>query len=185
MRQQRSRGTPTMGDISDMKDKIEKTLSVLVGSPWWAIGRAADLARFAFGNRRTVKGSNGVEKEVGDYALHVQCPWRMTLKDEIITGRGDIFCTPEESAEPIPPDFDWQEGNRFDRIVEQVVAKSLPLTVRRVEAANAGSFTILLEHGYELEIFPYDSETEEHWRFFKPSTEEPHFVVSGKGLSTE
>ena len=43
----------------------------------------------------TMGNISGVGRDAGDYAQHVQCPWRMTLKDEIITGRGDIFCAPE------------------------------------------------------------------------------------------
>ena len=126
-----------------------------------------------------------MERDVGEYALHVQCPWRITLGDEVVTGRGDIFCTPEESAEPLPFDFDWQKGNRFDRVVEQVVTELLPLTVQRVEAAHAGRLSIQLEHGYGLEVFPHDSENDEHWRFFRPFTEEAHFAVTGKWLRTE
>jgi len=55
-----------------------------------------------------------------------------------------------------------------------------PFTVQTVEAGEAGSLVIALEEGYNLEIFPHDSEGDEHWRFFKPQTEEPHFVVTGK-----
>jgi hypothetical protein len=79
------------------------------------------LAWFEFGDRRTVKSlRNGAEKQVGDYALHVQCAWRITQRDDIVTGRGDIFCAPTETSEPMAPDFDWEKGNRFDRIVEQL-----------------------------------------------------------------
>jgi hypothetical protein len=53
-----------------------------------------------------VTDRKGKEKPVGDYALHVQCAWRITQGDTIITGRGDIFCTPVESEEPLPDDFD-------------------------------------------------------------------------------
>jgi hypothetical protein len=55
-------------------------------------------------------------------------------------------------------------------------------TVQAVEAGDAGSLAIGLEDGYKLELFPHDSDSDEHWRFFKPHTEEPHFVVSGKTL---
>jgi hypothetical protein len=170
-----------------MDNKIEGIVSVLVGLPLWALGRAADLAWFEFGSRRNVKSlRNGAEKQVGDYALHVQCAWRITLRDEIVTGRGDIFCTPTETTEPTAPDFDWDKGNRFDRIVEQLFQnESRQFRVQSVQAGGAGSLTLTLEHGYKLEIFPHDSESGERWRFFKPYSEEPHLVFSGKGLQTE
>jgi hypothetical protein len=162
---------------------IQRSISALVGLPLWAVGRAADLAWFEFGDRRTVLGK---EQLVGDYALHIQCPWRMTLGDKIITGRGDIFCTPEESEEPNPTDFDWQTGNRFDRIVAVLFDhESRQFTVQGVQAGDAGSLVLELEDGYKLEVFPHDSEGGEHWRFFKPYSTDPHFVYSGTGLQTE
>ena len=166
-----------------MKNDVQNAVGALVGMPLWSLGRAADLAWFEFGSRRTVKDWKGKEKEVGDYALHVQCPWRIRLGDSIVVGRGDIFCTPEETSEPTPADFDWQKANRFDRVVLELFQnESRQFTVRAVESGGAGSLTIELEDGYQLEIFPHDSESDEHWRFFQPQTEEPHFVVSGKTL---
>jgi hypothetical protein len=166
-----------------MISRIEQALGVLVGLPLWAIGRAVDLAWFEFGSRRTVKGLKDTEKEVGDYALHLMCAWRITLSDKVVIGRGDIFCTPQETNEPLPPDFDWQKGNRFDRIAEELLQnESRQFVVLNVSASDAGSLTIVLEDGYKLEVFPQDSESGEHWRFFKPGLAEPHLVFSGKGL---
>jgi hypothetical protein len=157
--------TVTLSQMT-MDSDIQRSLSVLVGLPLWALGRAADLAWFEFGDRRTVLSHLGKEKLVGDYALHIQCPWRMTLGHEIITGRGDIFCAPEKSEEPTPIDFDWQKGNRFDRIVAVLFDhESRQLTVQGVRAGEVGSLVIQLEDGYKLEVFPYDFESGEHWRF--------------------
>jgi hypothetical protein len=165
---------------------IQRRLSALVGLPLWALGRAADLAWFEFGDRRTVLSHLGKEKLVGDYALHIQCPWRITRDDKIITGRGDIFCTPEESEEPIPADFDWQKGNRFDRIIAALFDhQPRQFTVQGVQAGGVGSLVIELEDGYKLEVFPHDSESGEHWRLFKPYSDDPHLAFSGAGLRTE
>jgi hypothetical protein len=135
-----------------MKNAIQNAVGVLAGMPLWSLGRAADLAWFEFGSRRTVKGLKGKEKEVGDYALHVQCPWRIRLRNSIVVGRGDIFCTPEETNEPTPADFDWQKGNRFDRLVLKLFQnESRQFMVQAVEAGDAGSLAIELEDGYKLE----------------------------------
>jgi hypothetical protein len=110
----------------------------------------------------------------------------MTRGDTIITGRGDIFCTPEESEEPTPSDFDWEKGNRFDRIVAVLFDhESRQFTVQGVQAGEVGRLVIELEDGYKLEVLPYDSESGEHWRLFKPFSDEPHLVFSGTGLQTE
>jgi len=144
-------------------DEIEQALSVLVGLPLWGIGRAADLVWLQFGDRRAVKSWRGTDKEVGDYALHLQCAWRITLKGKIVIGRGDIFCPSEESDESLPADFDWQKSNRFDRVVAEFLQnESRQLVVRRIDVGDAGSLTVLLEEGYKLEIFPQDSGAGEH-----------------------
>jgi len=168
-----------------MKEEVQKAIAPLIGQPLWALGRAVDLAWFEFGRRRTVTGWKGETREVGDYALHVQCAWRITLGEKVLVGRGDIFCPPEETDEPTTPDFDWQKANRFDRIVKKLFEnESRQFTVLSVAAGDAGSFTISLQDGYTVQVFPQDSESGEHWRIFGPCTTRPHFVVTGKGIET-
>jgi hypothetical protein len=168
---------------SEVSHSIEQVLGALVRLPLWAIGRASDLAWFQFGSQRAVKGWKGVEKTVGDYALHVQCPWRIIARDRIVIGRGDIFCPPQESDQPVPADFDWQKGNRFDRIVRDLLEnESRTLMVQAVSSGDAGLIRITLEGDYKLEVFPHDSEVGEHWRFFKPCVQEPHWVFNDTGL---
>ncbi len=166
-----------------MNEEIQQAISVLVGQPLWALGRAADLAWFEFGQRRTVTGFKGDVREVGDYALHVVCAWRITLGDRVIVGRADIFRPPDEIDEPKPPDFDWDKGNRFDRIVKELFQNEsrqfMPLSVA---AGGAGSFSIDLQDGYRVEVFPQDFEGGEQWRLFSPSTDAPHFVFTCKGI---
>jgi hypothetical protein len=49
-------------------EQVQTSLDVLMEKPLWSSGRAADLERFAFGDRRTVKGYRGGTKEV-DHTL--------------------------------------------------------------------------------------------------------------------
>jgi hypothetical protein len=82
-------------------------------------------------------------------------------------------------------DFDWdvQGANRRDkRIAELFQNETRQFLVRKVEVGEAGGFTIIFDDEYALDVFPDDSLSDEHWRIFKPSAEEPHFVVTGKGL---
>jgi hypothetical protein len=96
-----------------MENKVEEALGVLVGLPLWALGRSVDLAWFEFGSKRIAKGWKGLEKEVGDYALHVQCAWRITLQEKIVIGHGDIFCTPQETDEPSTSRFRLAERQQI------------------------------------------------------------------------
>ncbi|HKV92836.1 MAG TPA: hypothetical protein VJW20_09840 [Candidatus Angelobacter sp.] len=167
-----------------MKERIQEALAVLVGQPLWSSGRAADLEWFGFGGRRTVKDSRGEEQEVGDYALHVQCAWRIRCGSQVVVASRDLYYQPEET-EDRPEDFNWdvQGGNRRDkRIAELFQNETREFPVQKVEAGEAGAFTIIFDQGYALDVFPDDSLSGEYWRFFRPYRGERHFVITGSGI---
>lgn len=165
---------------------MENALKVLIGLPLWSSGRAADLEWFQFGQRRSVKDHRGNTKEVGEYALHLQCAWRIRQGDQVIVGSRDLYY-PADEIQDRPEDFDWDVigGNRRDRKIEALFqSETRQFWVREVTVGDAGSFTISLDDGYALEAFPDDSSADEHWRIFKPYSEEAHFVATGEGLQT-
>ena len=92
-----------------MKPQIEKATAVLVGKALWGCTRAADLASFAFGERREAPSSGGGARPVGEFALHVQCAWRITRGDQVLVGSRDLYYPASYGDEnrEIPPDFDW------------------------------------------------------------------------------
>ena len=167
-----------------MRTQVQEALSVLIGQPLWSSGRAADLEWFQFGRRKTVQDSRGDRKEVGEYALHVQCAWRIRQGDHIVVASRDLYSPPEESDD-CPDNFNWdvQGANRRDkRIAELFLCETRQFLVRTLEVGAAGSFTITFDDEYALDVFPDDSLSGEYWRIFKPYADEPHFVVTGKGL---
>jgi hypothetical protein len=170
-----------------MREQIQNALDVLIGEPLWSSGRVADLEWFHFGQRRTVKGFRGEAKEVGAHALHVQCAWRIRHGNQVVVGSSDLYVPPEESGGQ-PENFDWdvQGASRRDkRIAELFKNEMRQFLVQQVQVRDAGSFTIILDGDYALDVFPDDSLSDEHWRIFTPSSDAPHFVVSGKGLESK
>lgn len=168
-----------------MREQIQRALDSLIGMPLWSSGRAADLEWFHFGQHRTLAARGGT-KEVGEYALHIQCAWRIRHGDEVVVGGRDLYYPPEESDHPFE-DFDWdvQGANRRDRrIAELFQNETRQFMVREVEVGWAGSFTIIFDDEYALDVLPDDSLSDEHWRIFKPSAEDRHFVVTGRGLES-
>lgn len=168
-----------------MREQVQKALEVLIGKTLWSSGRAADLEWFQFGEHRTIN-TRGHTKEVGEYALHVQCAWRITHGDQVVVGNHDLYYPPEETDDR-PEDFNWEAlgSNRRDkRIAALFQDETRQFLVRLIEVGEAGSFRILLDDDYALDVFPDDSLSDEHWRIFKPKVEGPHFVVTGKGLET-
>lgn len=168
-----------------MKDEIERSLSALVGLPLWGSGRAADMEMFAFGERRVVPDRRGEPVEVGQYALHVQCAWRLVEADRIVVASRDYFYS-AGNPDVEPPDFDHDQpgANRRDERIKAFFShcgEDLPV-VQRVEADRVGSLRIAMSRDVTLDVFPNGSLEDEYWRFFTPRSNASHFVVTGRGI---
>jgi hypothetical protein len=140
---------------------------------------------FHFGPIRTVENDT-----VGDYALHIQCPWRLEGPKGIVTGRWDLWELAEDRA-----DIDWDtwdyadDENLQDRLVGNFLGGYDPqtrssinetenLVVEAVSADLYGGAIIMLSGGYRLVLFPAGTKGED-WRIFRLQTDEPHFVIAG------
>jgi hypothetical protein len=68
-----------------------EVFKVLLGLRLFVVRRAADMLVVHFGDIRPDPSGEGT---VGDYALHVQCPWRFDGPVVTITGRDDVWNMP-------------------------------------------------------------------------------------------
>lgn len=158
----------------------ERILQELIGMEMWTCRRAADMAMFHFGRRIQTVTFKGRPSEVGEYALHIQCAWRIVNRDDIAVASRDLY-SPADSAERTE-DFDWgREPNRRDELLRSLFAGGA-LIVRRVDIAIAGACRIEFDSGAILEIFPDDSLPNEHWRLFSAEYPDRQLVVSGGQL---
>jgi hypothetical protein len=162
------------------RQQVIAALSQIVGLPLTAARRAADMRTFQFGILRPVDGGS-----VGDFALHVQCPWRIEGPDGIVTGRSDIWEPVEDNA---PYDENWHyenSPNLQDARLEQWLAEcQWALVVKSVDADDFGGAAISLERGFVLRLFPAGRRRED-WRLFRPKTDAPHLVISGGRVEPE
>jgi hypothetical protein len=168
-----------------MKAEIERAASALSGKTLWRCLRAADMATFAFGERRKSVTGRGGPREIGEWALHVQCAWRILQGDRIIVGDRDL-AYPEnyQQEDPIPDEFDWDVSpNRRDQLLASLFMGHA-FVVRSIEVGAIGSLSIRLTEGLSLDIFPNDSVSKEYWRLFEPDKGGLHFVVTPRGLET-
>jgi len=172
-----------------MREAIEKALSVLIGQPFWKASRATDMEMLHFGERHQHTNRHDRIIEVGEYALHIQCAWRITHLDEIVVGRNDLYYPPDGSYE-FPEGVEWNidlENMRDVRMKAfmQEHADS-PLVVTSIEAHRAGAVNIFFTGDYVLELFPdnsssgYKDDDMEHWRFMNMGND--HFVVTAKSI---
>jgi hypothetical protein len=174
---------------------MDNPTSVLIGKPLWRCTRAADMACFQFGARHQCKSARGEDSEVGDYALHIQCSWRIIRGDEILVGREDLFQPGDPAAPNADSYFDWQKSNLQDaRLKKLFINDTRQFTVVGTALRAAGELDILFDDELRLEVFPNSSiqtDNVEHWRLFSPSIDAsqadkaPHFVFSGIGLRHE
>ena len=158
-------------------EAARRSVSRLIGERWHFVGRAADLVWLHFGTPRPVVDLRGDTREVGEYALHLQCPWRVLDGDQLVTGSSDIY-------RPRPGwtgDFDWdvQGANRFDVRAAKLTAllADEPVVVTSVEVTAWGDLAVSLSDGFRIETVRTGSVREEDWRFFRPGRDDDHVVV--------
>lgn len=173
-----------------MNNQIEQTLQPLIDLPLWSIGRAGSLVWFAFGKeRREVSLRDGTKKIISEYALHIQCAWRIRQRNKIIVASGDLFYPPGDRPYDKLQDFDWDGpgGNQLDQRVSKLLDRqnhSL-IMVLSIKADETGNICLALNQEYFLDVFPDNSITSEYWRFFKPYSEDKHFVFTTEGIEFE
>ncbi len=156
-----------------LRTLIEDRLRALGGLRLMGIGRGADMAMLDF---------KGPGLEVADHVLHIQCPWRLEGPQGIITGRSDLWdsADPDDPAWMEHPDDYEKWRTLLDERLHEFHAKAggdpTALYVRSITADDNGGFLMELAGGYRIFVFPAGSRGE-CWRYFRPHSSEPHFVV--------
>jgi hypothetical protein len=167
---------------------VEEALAPLTGLVMWGPARAATMVSLQFGEPRKAPTARAPERLVGEYALHIQTPWRLSGAIGVIAGSADMH-------EPIDPDvpdedfrFDIPGSSVLDHQLKRwsLAARSAPRRVVRVQVDRCAGFSLSLSEADErLEVFPdafaLPHYLREHWRVFQPDRESSHFVVTNHG----
>src|SRR5206468_3725261 len=129
---------------------VQEALEPLIGLKLSIARRAGSMLRnFHFGGVEEIEGGT-----VGQYALHIQCPWRIDGPEGIITGRADVW---EHISGKIMPD-EWEPGigdniqdvrlgdllKGYDPNTRSHVNLTEWLVVERVQTSAVGDATIEL-----------------------------------------
>jgi hypothetical protein len=171
---------------------------VLIGLRLSIVRRAADMLGLHFGEIRPHHSGEGT---VGDYVLHVQCPWRLDGPQGTVTGRDDlwVYAGPGER----PAGWSYEDGlslqdrkfaNLFarDEKTRSWVNESDRFVVIAAKQTNRGDVTLELANGYAILLFPASGE-HEAWRFFAsgsdrhlvfPSEESDYAISRRKPVDT-
>jgi hypothetical protein len=156
------------------REQVIARLSQLIGLPLTVVRRAADMRIFCFGKLRLVNCGS-----VGDFALHVLCPWRIDGPGGIVTGGFDLW-EPAEDDAPFDENWDYETSPNLQDARLQVWFEQnrASLVVQALDADDFGGAAVSLGQGFVLRLFPSRTRGED-WRLFRPNTDAPHFVVSG------
>ncbi|UAT31064.1 hypothetical protein K7T73_01995 [Bacillus badius] len=169
-----------------MREEIKTELGKLVSLKLLSAGRASNLFWLGFGEMITVI-RKGKTEELAEYALDIQCSWRIIKENKILVASRDVY-TPNSTLEANTEDFDWdiQGNNRFDERINSFLEDvQRHIIVESIDVDNVGGLTVSLSEGFVLEVFPDSSEEDEYsefWRFFSRVDGSPHFVVAGNGI---
>jgi len=154
----------------------DNTFDVLIGLRLFIVRRAADMLVLHFGDIRA-HPSGGT---VGDWALHVQCPWRFDGPVGMVTGRDDlwVYAGPGER----PENWSYEDGHslqdqRFagfftrDEGTRSWVNEGDRFVVIGTEQTKRGDIRLDLSDGYAILLFPAGSRSEA-WRFFAADSDD-------------
>jgi len=163
---------------------IRDALAPLQGLPLWCAGRASTMLWLQFGARVSAPTRRDPTRVTGEFALHLQCPWRIWGSDGIVTGSGDMFVC----ADPDVPVSSFDPGRPGNAVADVRLRDWIgsyarhPLVVVVADADRFGGFHLVLSEGFGFEAFPNSTgrtKDTEHWRLLRPGDDSPHFVVSG------
>ena len=166
-----------------LETTANEVLQCLVGLPWSIARRAASMANFHFGNI-----SYGEQESVGQFSLHLQCPWRIEHAGDVFVGASDLWepADPNEEIDWSTWDYEKDENLRDSRLQQLLNGvcsatgssrnETDILVVESVLVDSTGDVRISLSGDYSLVVFP-DGSVGEQWRLL-PFPKGEHFVYS-------
>jgi hypothetical protein len=123
-------------------------------------------------------------REVGAFALHVFCPWRVVISGSLVAGAGDLFTPSDPDADLETFDWDVVGAAWWDLRLTAAFAGPDEHIIRSIAADAVGGF-VLNGGSIQFEVFPSSSSAPhvetEFWRLFSPGRDEPHFIVDTSG----
>lgn len=168
-----------------MLNRYLNLINIVKGEKIRYIGRAASLCWIGFGKDVQVDLKNEKKRTLAEFALHIQCSFRVCKNRKIKFTNLDMY-EPSEELENYD-NFNWDvPGNNLFDINAQKLTKIFEenfVTVEHVILTPQNDLTIKLSGGWEIEIFNNGCYEGEIWRFFKPGSEDAHIVVYSNAIS--
>lgn len=142
----------------------------ILGEEIYNIGRCSSMCWIIFGSEEKWNNEES-------YSLHIQCPWRIRKKNEMLISYVDFYVFSQEEAQE-NEEWDDRKRNVFDEKIEKFPKKGV--RVEKVVVTEMYDLIIYLSDSLVIECFVDDSNYE-CWRLFRKDAKE-HLVVNGKGI---
>ena len=167
-----------------LKTEIQQVLNSLVGLNIRGPSRAANMLSLQLGPAVEAPTTRAPTREVGAFALHVFCPWRVVVAGSLVVGAGDLFTPADSEADLDTFEWDVVGATWWDVRLAALFAEREEIFIRSVVVDAVGGFALEC-NALQFEVFPSSSPTShvetEFWRLFSPGRDEPHFIVDTSG----
>ena len=151
------------------RDDVLKALQPLKGLQFSAARNAAATKLLHFGDLQPWPHGG----TAGRYSLHVQCAWRLTGPDGIVTGTDDRYLNPDDPAEPYDTEKYDSGGDLQAKKLADLFSKPEPV-ITAIDVDACGGITLQMSGGYVLQVLP-TTLVQESWRLLGNPDDE-HFV---------
>ncbi len=154
-----------------MSEEVTNILTALIGLNLSTTSRAANMECLKFGTTSRLSKKRDRMMEVGEFGLHIQCPWHLRDAEKIIVASNDIF-EPANENQAFDENFDWDKANANLRDVKlsNFLIQFQPIVIS-CKADVFGGLEINFETGIQLFVFPDASKIDcELWRLIDNRT---------------
>ena len=166
-------------DILQLQQKeINEILEKMINQKVRTIGRASGMLWLGLGEEIDYVDYKGRTTKKSEYALHLQCPWRIKNTEScIVVASYDMY--EPNSTTKWSEDFDWdiQGNNLYDEKVKNWFEEQ-DRSVIAYELKTNLDLAVTFDDGNSLEIFINTTADVECWRFFSFRSKND-VVVSG------
>jgi len=156
-----------------MTVQTKNIIKELIGFRLIHTSRSANMECLKFGVKKNSKNKN-----IGEFALHIQTDWRIINRKEILVGSSDLYEPNSKNQSEI--DFDYENGNLRDEKLGRIL-NSKNLIVSEIKTDKIGGLNIQFKNQTELQIIPTnssESEYNEFWRLIDNRKNESKHIVS-------
>lgn len=159
-----------------VSNSLIKKLEVIVGKRLQYVTRILDLVCLGFGDIHSETDRYKKEHYIAEYALHIQCPFRICYNNVIVLSSFDLYVSNICSKAEV----DWDKNNAclFD---DKSLKFANIFQNQQVESVSLSSLNDLEIKTQDLVISLFVSDlSQEAWRFFLTVGDEEHIVIGGE-----